>query len=115
MDEVFVVEDDGTGRAAAAAGLAIAVLGDEPLTPPARVTATIRDTDNRPISRDDYASHLEARAELGRTEARLALLSEDEAQAVAALLDELAGVYRGEALGQLARSLAVRVYDRLGL
>jgi hypothetical protein len=32
---------------------------------------------------------------------------------VAALLDELAGNYNGEDLGQLARELAVRVYDRL--
>lgn len=39
-----------------------------------------------------------------------------DAQAGAALLDELAGVYRGEALGQLTRPLAaVRDEDRLGI
>jgi hypothetical protein len=43
------------------------------------------------------------------------VLSEEEGLAVAALLDELAGVYNGEDLGQLARELAVRIYDRLGV
>jgi hypothetical protein len=42
------------------------------------------------------------------------VLSEGEALAVAALLDEPAGVYAGEQLGTLARELAVRIYDRLG-
>ncbi len=46
---------------------------------------------------------------------RLPLLNEQEALAVAALLDELAGVYDGEALGRLARAMAVRIYDRLGI
>jgi hypothetical protein len=43
------------------------------------------------------------------------VLSEEEGLAVAALLDELAGVYNGEDLGQLACELAVRIYDRLGI
>ena len=43
------------------------------------------------------------------------VLSEEEGLAVAALLDELAGVYNGEDLGQLARELAVRIYNRLGI
>jgi hypothetical protein len=46
---------------------------------------------------------------------RLALLTEAEALVVAALLDELLGVYPGEPLGGLARDLAVRLYDRLGI
>lgn len=46
---------------------------------------------------------------------RLPLLTEPEALAVAALLDELAGVYDSEQLGHLARDLAVRLYDRLGI
>ena len=46
---------------------------------------------------------------------RLALLNEQEALVVAALLDELAGVYDGEPLGRLARAMAVRIYDRLGI
>ncbi len=45
----------------------------------------------------------------------LPLLNEAEASVVAALLDELAGVYSNEALGRLARTMAVRIYDRLGL
>lgn len=43
------------------------------------------------------------------------VLSEEEGLAVAALLDELAGVCNGEDLGQLARELAVRTYDRLSI
>jgi hypothetical protein len=43
------------------------------------------------------------------------VLSEEEGPAVAALLDELAGVHGGEDPGQLARELAVRIYDGLGL
>lgn len=45
----------------------------------------------------------------------LALLNEPEAHVVAALLDELAGVYPDEQLGRLARTMAVRLYDRLGI
>ena len=46
------------------------------------------------------------------------MLSEEEQEeglAVAALLDELAGVYNGEDLGQPTRELAARIYDRLGI
>jgi hypothetical protein len=46
---------------------------------------------------------------------RLPLLTEAEALVVAALLDELLGVYPGEPLGALAREMAVRLYDRLGI
>jgi hypothetical protein len=46
---------------------------------------------------------------------RLALLTHGEALVAAQLLDELAGVYDGEPLGALARDLAVRLYDRLGI
>lgn len=53
---------------------------------------------------------------LERTERhRLPVLTAAEAQTVAALLDELAGVYRGEPLGQLAHQMALRLYDRLGI
>lgn len=45
----------------------------------------------------------------------LDVLNQQEALTVAALLDELAGVYPGEAMGQLARTMAVRLYDRLGI
>jgi hypothetical protein len=43
------------------------------------------------------------------------VLPEDEGLAMAALLDEFAGVCNGEDLGQLASELAVRIYDRLGI
>ena len=46
---------------------------------------------------------------------RLALLTHGEALVAAQLLDELAGVYRTEPLGELARDMAVRLYDRLGI
>lgn len=45
----------------------------------------------------------------------MALLDEQEAQVVASLLDELAGVYQGEDMGRLARLMAVRPFDRLGI
>jgi hypothetical protein len=46
---------------------------------------------------------------------RLALLTHGEALVAAQLLDELSGVYRTEPLGELARDMAVRLYDRLGI
>jgi hypothetical protein len=46
---------------------------------------------------------------------QLALLTADEAHVAGALLDELAGVYLGEQMGQLDRSMAVRLYERLGI
>lgn len=46
---------------------------------------------------------------------RRPLLDDGEAFAVAELLDELAGVYHGEPLGDLAREMAVRLNDRRGI
>jgi hypothetical protein len=119
-DELSEEEQDGATleanhylEAAAAAGILFAAVDAEGLSPPARVTAMVRGIDDRPLDRDTYASHLQARADRGLDDDRLALLSEEEAQAIAGLLDELAGVDRGEPLGQLARGLAVRTYDRL--
>ncbi|SHG18249.1 hypothetical protein SAMN05443575_1603 [Jatrophihabitans endophyticus] len=82
---------------------------------PRRVTATVRGLDDRPLERDHYASHLQAQMDLGRGGQRRPLLTDEEGQAVAALLDELAGVYPREDLGRLARELAVRINDRLGI
>jgi len=45
----------------------------------------------------------------------LALLSQVESLVAAGLLDELAGVYAGKELGRLARAMAVRLCDRLGI
>lgn len=103
-DELGPTEQDESAHEAqryldAAAGIAVAAVAADSISVPPRVTAAIRDTSGQTIARDTYASHLQARAELGRQARRLPILSEDEAQAIAELLDEL----------------AVRIYDRLGL
>ncbi|WP_329082461.1 hypothetical protein [Streptosporangium sp. NBC_01469] len=84
-----------------------------PAAPP--VTAAAIDPSGRPISRADYENFL--RQWMGREENtdRLPLLDGGEAFVVAALLDELAGTYPGEPLGQLAREMAVRLNDRRGI
>ncbi|MFI6485712.1 hypothetical protein ACIBH1_47940 [Nonomuraea sp. NPDC050663] len=46
---------------------------------------------------------------------RQALLEPGEAEAVASLLDELSARHREQPLGTLARELAVRLNDRLGI
>lgn len=103
-DELGPTERDESAHEAqryldAAAGIAVAAVAADSISVPPRVTAAIRDTSGQTIARDTYASHLQARADLGRQARRLPILSEDEAQAIAELLDEL----------------AVRIYDRLGL
>lgn len=79
-----------------------------------RPTATITDTTGTPIDRDEYAASLETHT-LDRPGHRDVKLTEGEIETIAALLDELAGVYPDEALGVLARRLAVRLYDRAGI
>lgn len=82
--------------------------------PALRPTASIRDCDGQPLDRDEYARLLQEQASEFPTDERLALLSEDEAVAVAALLYELHGVYADERLGRLACDLAARINARLG-
>lgn len=70
------------------------------LVPP-RPTASVRDRAGNPLNRDEYADRLrEQLADAGPppTTAHLTV--------AARLLDELAGVYRGERLGQLAHELS---------
>jgi hypothetical protein len=72
-----------------------------------RPTTVARDGAGNPLNRDDYASDLRARL----TDGRLPTSSEPEltavqASVVARLLDELAGIYRGESLGALAHELS---------
>src|SRR6266508_3051985 len=81
----------------------------------ARPTATVQNLEGQPLDRNAYAADLRGRTDTDRLGPRLELLREGEATAVAALFDELAGVYPGEDLGELARELAVRIYDRLGI
>jgi hypothetical protein len=100
--------------AAASAGIAVAAIDPAEIPTPRRRTAMMGDTDGNPLERDDYAAWLAAEATGVPIGERQPLLGDREAAAVAALLDELSGVYRGEPLGQLSRELAVRLYDRLG-
>lgn len=78
----------------------------------------MRDTNGKPILRDDYEGFLRAWMEnwmKKETGSRLPVLEGAEAFVVAALLDELASVYTKEPLGQLAWEMAVRLNDRRGI
>lgn len=90
-------------------------------TPPAveanhpRPTATIRDRSGNPLNRDEYAARL--RTQLDEPDLPLwhqPLLTAAQAEVVARLLDELAGVYRGEELGTLARELSMLLDRQIG-
>ena len=66
------------------------------------------------MNRDEYAVQLRRRlAEGGPAAGGQCMLTAAEAHVVARLLDELAGVYRGEKLGALARELSVLVDGHL--
>ncbi|MGH8824485.1 MAG: hypothetical protein ACRDVN_08415 [Jiangellaceae bacterium] len=82
-------------------------------TPPAqgaiapRPSATVRDRAGNPVNRDAYAAQLRARlGESSETTGSLPALTRGQADVAARLLDELAGVYRGEDLGTLAGELS---------
>ena len=80
-----------------------------------RPTAAARDRAGNPLNRDDYAAHL--RAQLGEgspTTGSPPLMTRGQADVIARLLDELAGVYRGEDLGTLAGALSQMIDSRLG-
>lgn len=79
-----------------------------------RPTATARDRAGNPLNRDDYAAQL--RAQLGedpRGAGSHSVPTDAQANVVARLLDELAGVYRGEDLGELAREMSQMLDSRL--
>lgn len=80
----------------------------------ARPAITVRDTNGQPIPREGYEAFLRTWIEKNGTGDRLALLDDTERFVVAALLDELCGVYPKEQLGQLAREVAVKLNDRRG-
>ncbi|TDD12893.1 hypothetical protein [Nonomuraea diastatica] len=92
------------------------VAGNRPRSPADDgLAASMRDRHTgRPLTRDELEAFLRTRMAAAAGE-RLPLLETGEAEAVAALLDKLAACHRGESLGQLARELAVRLYDRMGL
>ena len=67
----------------------------------------MRDRAGNPLNRDDYAAEL--RTQLGedsKTAGLPRMLTPAQADVIARLLDELAGVYRGEDLAALARELS---------
>jgi hypothetical protein len=73
-------------------------------------TATVRDRIGNPLNRDEYAVQLRTRlAEGGPTAGGHRMLTAAEADVVARLLDEPAGVYRGEKLSGFAREMSVLV------
>lgn len=80
---------------------------------PPQPTATARDQSGNPLNRDAYAAQLRARLTDGsRPTEDSQVLTSAEATVVARLLEELAGVYRGESLGALAQDLASRLGRR---
>jgi hypothetical protein len=67
------------------------------------------------VNRDDYAAQLRARlGEGSQTTGSPPVLTRAEADVAARLLDELAGVYRGEDLGTLAGELSRMLDSQLG-
>ncbi len=81
---------------------------------PPRPTATIRDRAGNPLNRDEYAARL--RAQLGQQGPAVGqppVLTPAEAEVVARLLDELAGVYRGENLGTLAHEVSTLLVNQI--
>ena len=82
---------------------------------PARPTATARDHSGNPLNRDEYAERLRERLTDSDRSAELRpMLTATQAAVAARLLDELAGVYRGESLGKLAQELSALLDSRLG-
>ncbi len=82
---------------------------------PPRPTATIRDRSGNPLNRDEYAARLRAQlGRPGRPTGHPPMLTAAQAVVVARLLDELAGVYRGENLGTLARELSMLLDSQIG-
>ncbi len=82
---------------------------------PPRPTAAARDRAGNPLDREEYADLLRARlADGDRSTDRTLMLTAAEAAVAARLLDELAGVYRGEGLGLLAREVSALLDGRLG-
>jgi hypothetical protein len=80
------------------------------LVPP-RPTATVRDAAGNPLNRDEYAERLRERLG-GGSAGQTTMLTAAQAAVAARLLDELAGVYRGESLGVLARELSALLDGR---
>lgn len=88
-------------------------------------TWAVRDETGTPFPRTLYAQFLwnelcgtptaQGGQGTSRPDTRLPLLSETEALVVSSLLDELQGACGHDDLGVLARTLSVRITDRIGL
>jgi hypothetical protein len=77
---------------------------------PPRPTTAARDGAGNPLNRDDFASDLRNSLTDGRWPTRSeSALTAAQASVVARLLDELAGIYRGELLGALAQELSAQL------
>ena len=84
------------------------------LVPP-RPTAAARDQAGNPLNRDEYAGDLRARLAVDdQSPGQTLMLTAAQGVVAARLLDELAGVYRGETLGLLAQELSALFDSRLG-
>jgi hypothetical protein len=81
---------------------------------PPRPTATARDRAGDPLNRDEYVKRLQDHLASGQPTEPPMMLTAAQATVAAQLLDELAGVYRGEALGQLAQEMSKLLDSRSG-
>jgi len=81
---------------------------------PPRPTASVRDRSGNPLNRDEYTERLRKLLVDGdRSAGRTLTVMAGQAAVAARLLDELAGVYRGESLGTLAQELSALFDSRL--
>jgi hypothetical protein len=79
-----------------------------------RPTATVRDRSGNPLNRDEYTERLRERLADGDGSAgQMLMVTAAQAAVAAGLLDELAGVYRGESLGALAGDVSALLNSRL--
>jgi len=78
-----------------------------------RPTAAARDGAGNPLNRDKYAQVLRARLAEDAGSTAPALTTAQVAVAIS-LLEELAGVYRGEDMGTLATELSVLLHGHIG-
>jgi hypothetical protein len=82
---------------------------------PPRPTAAARDNAGNPLNRDEYAVLLRARlTDDGGSTQRTTVLTAAQVAVAISLLEELAGVYRGEDLGTLATELSALLDHQVG-
>ena len=85
-----------------------------PAAGPPRPTSAARDRSGNPLDRDEYTRGPRERlADSDRSAGRTVMVTAAQAVVAARLLDELAGVYRGENLGTLAHELSAMLDSRL--